>query len=30
MFVRTNLALFPPRAPIAHDHFRRPKELTVV
>lgn len=30
MFVRTNRALFPPRAAIGHDHFRRPKELTVV
>lgn len=30
MFVRTNVAQFPPRAAITHDHFREPKQLTVV
>ncbi len=30
MFVRTNVALFPPRAAVTHEHFREPKQMTVV
>lgn len=30
MFVRENMALFPPRAELSHDGMARPKELTVV
>lgn len=30
MFVRENVAAFPPRAELSHDNMSRPKELTVV
>lgn len=30
MFIRENVALFPPRAELSHDHMAQPKEVTVV